>query len=452
RVGEFDEFVGYHLERAAQLRTELGQRDETTRAIAHRAFEHLTAAGRRALHRGDMATAANLLVRASGLVEAEDPDRLRMAWALGHALNETGAMTASAALLDETIALARAAGDEAAAGYAECVRWTSRVVTDPEMDVDDWESSADRLIALFEEAGDHLGAALAWAQKAYVYWLREHLQASGEAAGRAIAHAEAAGEVFLVSEMREHHLATVGLGPTPLAEVGPFVQQRLEEARSRGDRRLERGALVALAIQAALQRRFDEGRVLMAEAREISKQLGRTIEYWASAQPISRIEWFAGDLDAAAASLHESCEELEALGETAFLSTSAAMLAEVELERGDRASAERWLDVARRTTSRGDRSSVTVIEVVEGWLLALDGDPAAGGHLRRALELVDDTDSPLWRTDVRLQVAQALTEQRPDEAGRLAREAIELSSAKGLEVLVDRGRAILDRLGERSTP
>ena len=61
---ELDELLGYHLEQAARYKAELGQADA---ALAERAAEHLAAAGRRALGRGDMRAAAPLLERALAL-------------------------------------------------------------------------------------------------------------------------------------------------------------------------------------------------------------------------------------------------------------------------------------------------------------------------------------------------------------------------------------------------
>jgi predicted ATPase len=67
---EHDERVGYHLEQAARYKADLGRPDST---LAERAGHRLSAAGRRALHRGDRRTAAGLLERALVLTR---PSRL----------------------------------------------------------------------------------------------------------------------------------------------------------------------------------------------------------------------------------------------------------------------------------------------------------------------------------------------------------------------------------------
>jgi class 3 adenylate cyclase/tetratricopeptide (TPR) repeat protein len=447
RSSEFDEFIGYHLAQAYRLRTELGLRGEDTESIGSRAFEHLGAAGNRAFQRGDMGAASNLLARAADLVPSDDPGRLRVGWRLGQALTESGALAAGSDVLRTTIAHARVTGDAHATGYAECALWIARVISDPEIDVDQWESDADRLISLFEGLGDAQGAALAWMQKSYVLWFRLRLEESGSAAERAIEHARAAGDGYTETEMRGHHLATVGLGPLPLEEALPMHRSALEQARARGHRRLEQNALRGLGVMNGLIGRFDEAYRLVAEGRTILQELGMTIEYWSATQNSAYVAQLEGDLDRAARDLLEGCEHLEALGETAFLSTTAGVLADVEMRRGYPDEAARWLGVAERTAASGDLSSQVGMELARGQIRALDDGTAAAGHLRAAVELIDETDSPIWRTDIRLKVASALGPGQRDEAVALAKEAVDLSERKGALVLEGEARALLERLG-----
>jgi tetratricopeptide (TPR) repeat protein len=358
-------------------------------------------------------------------------------------------MAAGLDVVESTIERARAAGDEVAAGYAECVRWTGRMLTDPEVDIDEWEANADRLIALFEGLRDDLGAALAWSQKSYALWLQQRLADSGVAAERAIEYARAVGDTYIESDMRGHLLATVGLGPRPLEEAEHLFAEALGDARARGQRRLEQTVLKGLGAHACFAGRFDEARRFVAESRAIQLELGLTIEYWATSQLTAIIARSAGDLDEASRELREGCEHLDALDETAFLSTTAANLSEIEALRGDRPSAERWLEVAARTASEGDRASQTSIEVCRG-LLAGDDIDAAERHFRRALELVDESDAPFWRSDVCLTAAEAIRAERPDLARRLVDEVLTMSEAKGLRVLAERARELGSELGSRA--
>jgi class 3 adenylate cyclase len=447
RGSEFDEFTGYHLSQAFRLRTELGLRDEHTASIGHQAFEHLGAAGMRAFQRGDTGAASNLLARAAELVPSDDPRRLSMGWRLGQALTESGAILAGIEVLEATIDRAHAVGDEPAAGYAECVLWIGRVISDPEIDVDLWESDADRLIALFEGLADPQGASLAWMQKSYSLWFRLRLADSGVAAERAIEHARAAGDAYVVSEMRGHHIATIGLGPTPIGESMPVHEQTLEDARARGDRRLENTALRGLGAMHAFLGHFEDAHDLVAAGRAIQEELGLTIEYWAGSQLAAHVADLEGDLDRAAQELREACDHLEALGETAFLSTGAGVLALIESRRGERGESDRWLHVAERTAAPGDIASQVWIELTRGALLAANGDEAAAPHLRESLRLIDETDSPIWRSETLIHVARTLGPGLRAEAIARATEALELARAKGAVVIEEQARQLLKELG-----
>src|SRR5262249_56005812 len=60
-AAEHDETIGWHLEQAHQLLSELGPLDAGGTALGDRAARRLAAAGRRALARDDLLPAARLL-------------------------------------------------------------------------------------------------------------------------------------------------------------------------------------------------------------------------------------------------------------------------------------------------------------------------------------------------------------------------------------------------------
>ena len=80
---ELDEMLGYHLEQAARFNDELGRPGG---ALAERAAARLGAAGLRALDRGDMVGAINLLGRATALLPAGRHARIELEIELGEAL------------------------------------------------------------------------------------------------------------------------------------------------------------------------------------------------------------------------------------------------------------------------------------------------------------------------------------------------------------------------------
>jgi hypothetical protein len=71
-LAELDEFVGYHLEQACRLRTELGESDRRTTRLAYDGGTRLGDAGIRAIKRGDMPATISLLERAVRLLPPDE--------------------------------------------------------------------------------------------------------------------------------------------------------------------------------------------------------------------------------------------------------------------------------------------------------------------------------------------------------------------------------------------
>ena len=98
---EFEEILGFHLERAYLDLADLGPLDEHGLAIGSDAARRLSAAGRRAFARGDMHAAANLLRRAAAVLPLPDEKRLWILPDLGEALAEMGDFERARSRLDK---------------------------------------------------------------------------------------------------------------------------------------------------------------------------------------------------------------------------------------------------------------------------------------------------------------------------------------------------------------
>jgi len=103
RAGEYEEILGYHLERAHRYLAELGPLDLRGRDLAGRAAARLGSSGRRALARGDIGPAVQLLERAISLMDDDDPGRSDLSLKLGIALAETGQLTRADQLLRDRL-------------------------------------------------------------------------------------------------------------------------------------------------------------------------------------------------------------------------------------------------------------------------------------------------------------------------------------------------------------
>ena len=110
RVTEHEEILGYHLEQSHQYRAELGVVDDEVRNLGERAASRLAAAGRRAIARGDVGAAANLLGRAAALFSSESRERIEVLLELVEPLAVGGRAAEAETLAAEAIRAADAPG------------------------------------------------------------------------------------------------------------------------------------------------------------------------------------------------------------------------------------------------------------------------------------------------------------------------------------------------------
>ena len=163
RLGEYEEILGYHLERAYRYREELGEGDEDLRSLASRAAGYLASAGRKAFQHSDLPATANLLSRAAALLERDDPRRRLILPPFGSALFEVGRMAEADAVLSEAIESARSAEDQSTEFIAEGRRLYVRLLMHPDRaDFDQATRIAERLLERLEASEDHDALSEMW--------------------------------------------------------------------------------------------------------------------------------------------------------------------------------------------------------------------------------------------------------------------------------------------------
>ena len=192
RATEFEEILGYHLEQAHRYLTELAPADERVLALGADGARRLASAGRRAFVRGDMAAAANLLLRATSLLPPLDRTRLELFPDLGEALLQLGELAQAESLLEDAVATAELAEEPALAANARLVQLLVQLLAG---ETDGWTgeatAAAEQAIELCEQAGDDVGLARAWRLLAWIHGKACRYGAAADALARATEHARA---------------------------------------------------------------------------------------------------------------------------------------------------------------------------------------------------------------------------------------------------------------------
>jgi tetratricopeptide (TPR) repeat protein len=156
---------------------------------------------------------------------------------------------------------------------------------------------------------------------------------------------------------------------------------------------VEATALRALGRLAAMRGDFEAARRLVRDGRRPLAEAGLRLAWGRSAQPEAMVEELAGDLEAAVSVAREGFETLEEIGERAFASTNAAIIATglCALHRDDEAAD--WAARGRELSPEDDMATISMTAAVDGILLARRGEYEQGEALaRRAVADAEPTD------------------------------------------------------------
>jgi DNA-binding SARP family transcriptional activator len=442
RAGEFEEIVGYHLERAHAYRSELGPEGLEGRALARRAATRLGSAGRRAYERGDLQAAVGLLARSSALLERGAAGRAELLADLAEALRETGDFERADSVLAEVIESASAAEDRVLEARALAIRLRLRLLTDPNM-TEEVSREGRALVKTFEEAGDERLLAKAWELLAWAPWFRCRAAATDEALRRAIDYARRAGDARTEAQSLNLSVGAAFFGPMPVSEAITLCEEILAESGQQ--RRIVASALRALAGLKAMAGSFDEARELVASHKEILQELGLTVTAASAAETYSIVEMLAGDPAAAERELSLGYGILEEIGETANFPDLAAKLADALYAQGEDDRALELSQVSERATAADDLSAGVQWRAVRAKLVARQGRLDEAETLaREAVSLAGETDFLVLRADACLDLADVVrVAGRREEANAFIQQGLELYERKGNTVSAARARALL---------
>jgi class 3 adenylate cyclase/tetratricopeptide (TPR) repeat protein len=434
---ERDEIVGYHLEQAHRYRVELDPTREGSSALADRAFEHLAAAGRGAMDRGDFNAGRSLFQRASALLAEDDPKRAALAPDLALALLESDNL----AQAQMALAHARWAGDPRIAAVATVLENVLDFHSRGEIPAAVRLARLEEAYPVLEAAGDDEGLGYYWLSLAGERWVSLQAAETVIACEKGLEHFRRAGMARRRDDLLWWVRSAYVFGPIPRPDA---IERMRELQREAGDSmQLQAGAATSLARLLAMQGDFEEARELFAFGRDFYESAGMTVSAAGVAMHGAWIEHRAADLAAWEAFLRPAFEGLQALGNKAFLSTVAIYLAECLYYQDRLDEVREWCYIGRGASPEGDLINLVYADALEGCLLSHDGrHDEAEALLRASVDRARATDYYFVRAEIPLFHAETLA--RAGEAAASSRAA-----ATGLAFLDEKGDLTLGFVARR---
>jgi tetratricopeptide (TPR) repeat protein len=433
---ELDEMLGYHLEQADRYRRELG---EAGGGLGDRASAKLAAAGRRALDRGDMDGAANLLERAAALLEEGDKARLELEVDLGEALLESGRLPEAESLLEETVARATRNGDELLHARAQVRLASVLIQTRGSQAHAEIRRELEPIASLFEKADDHRGAADALQLLGKLATWSGDFTVGSELDQRSLQHARAAGDERRVAASIRFIVSDALWGPEHVEPALARCRAFLDET---SNRRVQANCLIRIGGLEGLAGRFDVAREKIAEARAIMDDFGLRHLKAHSTDVAVLVELLAGDPEAAETEARAAYAVLEEMGDRTYQASEAYLIAEALEAQGRADEAEEWL-AAQEVWRAGDRED----DALRAKSLARRGLLGDAEELARsALEEGSEPHVPNF-TDARFTLAEILAQAgRTEEARQAAEQCLARYEAKGIVPLIEKAQALLAEL------
>ena len=443
RLHEFEEIVGYHLELAYQYVRMLRGADVDADALAARASRRLESAGRRALRRSDLHAAVGLLERAATLPVDDDPRRATLLVDLAATEIEAGKLTKAKSVLVKAGQLAATRDDACASAHVEVQRQFLKLDEVTVQETNEANQVVERVLPVFEAAGDHLGLSRAFRLRAYLHWIEAHAAAAARAWHEAAEHARLAGAERERIELLLWVASSLFFGPTPVDEAIITCEQIRGEVSA--DAAAEAATLHPLAGLHAMGGRFALARELLATSRDLVADIDPTLNL-AVSHPRAIVEMLAGDPAAAEAYLKADSDTLDEM--MGLLATTDAFRAQAILAQERDEEAEHYTKLSEQRAATSDLLTQIIWRSVRARVLARRGSfDQAESLARQAVSLAAQTDFLNQRGDALLDLAHVLHEAgRPEAARAAAAEALDLYQQKGNSVTAETAGSFLAHL------
>jgi predicted ATPase/class 3 adenylate cyclase len=446
RLAEYEEILGYHLEQSFHYRAERGPVDDHGRRLGAKASRHLSSAGGRALARGDMPAAANLLQRAAALLGEEDPARALLLLDAGEAAVDLGEFERAESVLTEAADRALSAGEIGIARAAALARLQLRYTTDPQAVQGNVIELVEQQIPELEAMSDDRALVRAFRLLTYAHGTAARYGDMAAAADRTIRHAAAAGDEVTARRFLGALAISAVYGPMPVPEAIATCEEVL--TRAQDDRKARALAEIAIGHLEAMRGDFERARLLYRRSRASLEEFGYLFLAALTSIDSSVIELLAGDLAVAESELRTDYRRLEEMGERNYISTTAGLLAEVLYQQGRYDESAEFAGACEQLASPGDVTSQFLWRCVRGKLRARRGDfGEAESLLSAAMALIETSD---W-LDSQGSGLLDLAEVRelagaPADAAALSQKAAGFFERKGNIVSAQIARQLTERL------
>ena len=405
RSTEFEEIQGYHLEQAFRYWRELGSLDDHVVEVGVDASRRLASAGERALARGDMPAAANLLTRAADLLPDDHSAKPRTLVLAGNALHETGSFDRATAAYEASARAASTAGAPAIEVAARIERLRLDYLIGRVEDVAQVSAEVDRALDELSRLDDADALSRAWQLQLNLDIAACRWAAAHRAADRVIEHAQRAGNAVL--EVRTMPLLAFLAQKGPMhvpeatAQCNDILARVSSDRRSSGLTRLELALLSAMALD------FDAARASYSDTRTVLSELGWEMQAALVSLSSGPIELLADEPVRAEAELRRDYDALQSLGERNFISLTATLLAEAVYRQGRFDEAQILVDFSREIAAPDDLAVQIIWRSVAGKLASRAGEIQHGVALvRDALAMIEATEDPSGQADVLVDLAE----------------------------------------------
>lgn len=325
RVGEYEEILGYHLEQAALLRKALGLDDAVTDELTKEAGRILAHSGRRALGRGDLHAAVALLRRGLVLVGPDSPMGLGLSVDLSRALMEAGELQEASGLATQAIRHSTELNDPKMLARARLQACALQESVDHDRFIDTAKEEIESLIEQMAALGDELGQTRALILLADYYWDLLQTEKTQELLLRALPLARAVGDRVEEGRIQAYLSAAAFWGTTHVHEAIELCEEILKTGSD--DQIMRAKTMTNLAGLHAMNADFEQARKLITEGRRLQQELGQELTHAHTTQIAGMVELLAGDPKGAIDLFRYGLVALESMGEQAYLSTQAALLA-----------------------------------------------------------------------------------------------------------------------------